>query len=149
MHRPATKTNPVWENTFATDRVGPCFPAWLVAALLALVTIALYWPATHCDFINLDDPAYVTANPHVQGGLSREGVKWAFCSMDKAAYWAPLTWLSHMLACQLFGLNPSYTDAENNLRAVLAAKAATAKSTSLAPGRFSIPGSNQPGSSSQ
>ena len=48
---------------------------------------------------------YVTANPHVQGGLNWEGVKWAFCNTEQAAYWAPLMWLSHMLACQFFGLN--------------------------------------------
>jgi tetratricopeptide (TPR) repeat protein len=81
------------------------FPAWLVAVLLGLVTIALYWPAMRCDFISLDDPAYVTANPHVQGGLNWEGVKWAFYNTEQASYWAPLMWLSHMLACQFFGLN--------------------------------------------
>ena len=59
-----------------------------------------------CDFINYDDPDYVTANPHVQGGLNWEGVKWAFGNTKQAAYWAPVMWLSHMLACQLFGLNP-------------------------------------------
>ena len=55
-----------------------------MAVLLVLVTIALYWPATRCDFINFDDPAYVTENPHVQGGLNWEGVKWAFRNTDKA-----------------------------------------------------------------
>jgi tetratricopeptide (TPR) repeat protein len=82
------------------------FPAWLLAALLVLVTTALFWPATHYDFVNLDDPDYVTENPHVQGGLTWEGVKWAFCNTEQAAYWAPLMWLSHQLACLLFGLNP-------------------------------------------
>ena len=73
--------------------------------LLALVTIALYWPAMRCDFINYDDPTYVTNNQHVQGGLNWEGLKWAFCNTEQGAYWAPLMWLSHMLACQFFGLN--------------------------------------------
>jgi Flp pilus assembly protein TadD len=82
------------------------FPVWLMAALLALVTVVLYWPATSHDFINYDDPDYVTANPYVQGGLSWEGVKWAFRNTEQAAYWAPVMWLSHMLAWQLFGLNP-------------------------------------------
>jgi tetratricopeptide (TPR) repeat protein len=84
---------------------GSCFPVWLIAALLVLVTIALYWPATRYDFSSLDDPEYVTENPHVQGGLNWAGVKWAFCNTEQAAYWAPLMWLSHLLACQLFGLN--------------------------------------------
>ena len=82
------------------------FPVWLLAALLALVTIGLYWPAMRCDFVNFDDPDYVTANPHVQGGLNWAGVKWAFCNTEQAAYWAPLMWLSHMLAWQLFGVKP-------------------------------------------
>jgi tetratricopeptide (TPR) repeat protein len=82
------------------------FPAWLLAVLLALVTIALYRPAAGFDFINYDDPDYVTANPHIQGGLNWENVKWAFSNTEQAAYWAPLMWLSHILACQFFGLNP-------------------------------------------
>ncbi len=82
------------------------FPVWLMAALLGLVTLALYWPAMQCNFINFDDPEYVTANPHVQGGLNWEGVKWAFCNTQQAAYWAPVLWLSHMLAWQFFGSNP-------------------------------------------
>jgi tetratricopeptide (TPR) repeat protein len=76
-----------------------------MAAMLALVTIALYWPATGYDFVNYDDPDFVTANPHVQGGLSWEGVRWAFGNTEQAVYWAPLMWLSHMLVCQVFGLN--------------------------------------------
>ena len=49
-----------------------------MAVLLALVTIALYWPATRHDFVNYDDNLYVTENSHVQAGLTWEGVKWAF-----------------------------------------------------------------------
>ena len=71
-----------------------------------LVTVALYWPATQCDFVNYDDGIYVTENPHVEGGLSWEGVKWAFCTTGQVANWHPLTMLSHMLDCQLFGLKP-------------------------------------------
>ena len=56
----------------------PALPAWLLATLLALATIVLYWPATRHDFINYDDPAYVTSNVHVQNGLTLENVQWAF-----------------------------------------------------------------------
>ena len=73
--------------------------------MLALVTIALYWPVTRCDFINYDDQDYVTGNPHVQGGLNWEGVKWAFLN-PVSCNWHPLTMLSHMMDCQFFGLNP-------------------------------------------
>jgi tetratricopeptide (TPR) repeat protein len=82
------------------------FPAWLMVVLLALVTVALYWPAMRCDFINYDDPDYITANPHVQGGLNWEGVKWTFTNTEQGTQWAPVMWLSHELACQFFGLNP-------------------------------------------
>jgi len=99
MRKPATKFKT------ATVSVQPRFPAWLLAALLALVTIALYWPALRCDFIALDDPEYVTENLHVQGGLSWEGVKWAFLN-PVSANWHPVTMLSHMLDYQLFGLKP-------------------------------------------
>ena len=67
--------------------------------------MAVFWPATGHDFVSYDDPDYVTANPHVQAGLTWAGVKWAFCNTQQAVYWAPLTWLSHLLACQFFGLN--------------------------------------------
>ena len=78
---------------------------WPIAVLLVLLTIAVYWPATRYDFINFDDPAYVTKNPNVQSGLSRESVKWAFFH-PVSANWHPLTVMSHMLDCQLYGLKP-------------------------------------------
>jgi tetratricopeptide (TPR) repeat protein len=106
MRKPATKSKPDPTRTAIPVVAGPRFPAWQVAVLLALMTIVLYWPAMRCDFINLDDPDYVTENPHVQGGLTWEAAKWAFTNTEQASYWAPLTWLSHMLACQFFGLNP-------------------------------------------
>jgi tetratricopeptide (TPR) repeat protein len=94
------------ESLVASDSVvGPRLPAWLVAMLLAVVTLALYWPVTHHDFINYDDDLYVTLNVHVENGLTWENLKWAFCH-TVAENWHPLTMLSHMLDCQLFGLWP-------------------------------------------
>ena len=89
----------------AAGKGGRQFPAWLVMVLLVLVTVALYWPATSHDFADYDDNFYVTENSHVQGGLTWAGVKWAFLN-PVAGNWHPLTVLSHMLDCQLFGLNP-------------------------------------------
>jgi Flp pilus assembly protein TadD len=86
-------------------RVCPRIPVWLLATLLALVTVALYWPATGYDFINYDDNLYVTENVHVQNGLSLANIKWAFLN-PVADNWHPLTVLSHMLVCQKFGVNP-------------------------------------------
>jgi len=105
MHRPKVKSNAFPPKATAREAVRSEFSVWLFAALLVLMTITVYWPATRCDFINLDDPGYVTENPHVQGGLTPAGVIWAFQNTEQAASWAPLMWLSHMLACQWFGLN--------------------------------------------
>lgn len=78
----------------------------LVALLLAAVTSGVYWSVGTHDFINYDDPVYVTENPHVQAGLTRAGVVWAFTGItnDQRTYWHPLTWLSQMLDCQMFGV---------------------------------------------
>ena len=81
---------------------------WQIMALLAAATIAVFWRVSQHEFVNYDDPAYVTHNPIVQAGLTWPGVKWAFGELHgEATYWHPLTWLSHMLDCQLYGLRPA------------------------------------------
>lgn len=69
---------------------------------LALITLLLYSQVLFSDFVNYDDPDYVSENPMVQRGLSWEGVVWAFTT-GHMGNWHPLTWLSHMLDWQLFG----------------------------------------------
>jgi hypothetical protein len=73
--------------------------------VLAGVTLGVYWPLTGHPFINFDDDQYIAGNPHVTSGLSWNNVVWAFQSSE-AANWHPLTWISHMIDCDLFGLNP-------------------------------------------
>ncbi len=81
---------------------------WHVILLLAGVTLAVFWPVSQCDFVNYDDNNYVTDNVYVQAGLTGEGLAWAFGRLHgEATYWHPLTWVSHMLDCQLFGLKPA------------------------------------------
>ncbi len=76
-----------------------------LGALLVVVTLLLYLPVVHHQFINgWDDDDYVTTNIHVRSGLNPANVAWAFTSFD-LSNWHPVTWLSHMLDCQLFGLN--------------------------------------------
>ncbi len=75
-----------------------------MALLLALITLLAYWPVARDSFINYDDNDYVTENRAVQNGLTRAGIKWAFTT-GHAGNWHPVTWLSHMLDCELFGLN--------------------------------------------
>src|SRR6185503_364618 len=77
----------------------------LICLILALLTLLLYLPVWHYGFLVYDDDLYVTENWRVQAGLSWEGVKWAFKSLH-ASNWHPATWLSHMLDCELFGVNP-------------------------------------------
>jgi tetratricopeptide (TPR) repeat protein len=71
-----------------------------------LGTLALYYPTLQNGFVNYDDPAYVTANWHVQQGLTLRSLAWAFTSTAEAN-WHPLTWISHMLDVRLFGLRPA------------------------------------------
>ena len=76
-----------------------------LAALLAITTFATYARVLNHEFLYLDDRTYVTENPIVQKGLTWDGIKWAFSTVH-GANWHPLTWLSHMLDCSLFGLEP-------------------------------------------
>jgi tetratricopeptide (TPR) repeat protein len=78
----------------------------IICLVLAAGTFALYWPITHDGFTNFDDDGYITQNSHVTDGLTWPGIIWAFKS-GYAANWHPLTWISHMLDCQLFGLHPA------------------------------------------
>ena len=79
-------------------------PWWLLAAVLVLVTMALYWPATRCDLLVLDD-IDLTANPYVLKGLSLDSIKWSLSNTVNGA-WLPIHTWSQMLAVQVFGLNP-------------------------------------------
>ena len=90
------------------------FPVWLMAVLLPLVTMALYWPATHYDFVNLDDGVYVYENARVQNGLTWQNIGWAFTTLY-FGLWQPLTWVSHMVDCQCFGLRPGWHHLTNVL----------------------------------
>jgi len=81
----------------------PGLDLW-ICLLLLLAILAVYGQVRTHDFVNYDDPQYVTENPHVRAGLSWNGVVWAFTSVHDSN-WIPLTWLSHMLDCELFGLS--------------------------------------------
>src|ERR1043165_3199738 len=74
-----------------------------ICLLLAAATFATFWPLLHFGFINYDDPKYVSENPHVFTGLKQDNIRWAF-QTGHASNWHPLTWLSHMLDSQFYGL---------------------------------------------
>lgn len=86
----------------------------VLALLLALLTLLVYLPATTAQFINYDDPDYVLRNDMVQKGVTWEGVRWAFAGAH-ASNWHPLTWISHMVDCDLFRLNPAGPHLVNGL----------------------------------
>lgn len=76
----------------------------IIYICLVVVILAAFWQVNQADFINLDDPVYVTENFHIQSGITLDGIRWAF-STTYAEFWHPLTWLSLMLDYQLYGLN--------------------------------------------
>ncbi|MEW6668812.1 MAG: tetratricopeptide repeat protein [Thermodesulfobacteriota bacterium] len=86
-------------------RISP--PQLLALLLLALIALPLmtFSQVQDFEFVSLDDPVYVVNNPHVRNGLTFEGVLWAFTTTH-ASFWHPLTWLSHMLDAEIYGLNP-------------------------------------------
>jgi len=79
---------------------------WKLAAVICLALAALTWfvfgQTLYFGFINYDDPQWVSQNPNVTAGLTANGFRWAFDRFHAG----PLSSLSHMLDCQLFGLNP-------------------------------------------
>ena len=76
----------------------------IIAGLCAIVAIVFGQLASH-SFLIYDDPDYVSRNPQVKSGLTGPGIRWAFSTFH-ASNWHPVTWLSHMLDVQLFGLRP-------------------------------------------
>jgi Flp pilus assembly protein TadD len=77
----------------------------LLPALLFFLVLCTFLPCLRNGFVSIDDPIYVSQNPQVSQGLTWESLKWAWGSTE-AQNWHPLTWMSHLLDVQLFGLNP-------------------------------------------
>ncbi|MBW1862021.1 MAG: tetratricopeptide repeat protein [Deltaproteobacteria bacterium] len=77
----------------------------LICLSLIILTLILFWNVQNHDFVNFDDPIYILENHHVKAGLSFKGITWAFTTLH-GGFWFPMTWLSHMLDCELYGLNP-------------------------------------------
>ena len=88
----------------ALDRTTKSLRTLMICLLVAGSTLAVFWPVGHFQFLNWDDTNYVSENAQVRGGLTQAGIVWAF-TQNYSGNWHPLTWLSHMLDCQLYGLN--------------------------------------------
>ena len=83
--------------------------AWLAlagAVALAVLTVAVFAPVRHFDFVDLDDPQYVFENPNVTGGLTWSGVRWAITT-PHASFWIPAVWISYMADIEIFGQGPA------------------------------------------
>ena len=78
---------------------------YIICLFLVVATLAVYWQVLDNDFVIFDDDVYVTENAHVHKGVTFDGLTWAFTS-SHSSNWHPLTWISHMIDCQLYGLNP-------------------------------------------
>jgi len=92
--------------------MSPTLQKTCIALVLAVMTITVFYPVVHYRFVSYDDYNYVVENPQVNGGLSRQGIIWAFTTRH-ASNWHPIGWISHMIDCELFGLNPAGHHAVN------------------------------------
>jgi tetratricopeptide (TPR) repeat protein len=98
--KPPAKETPV--------RAVPASDRWLLLGIcvaLAAITWLVFGQTLRHDFVNYDDRDYVTKNAQVSRGVTLEGIVWAFTRVH-SSNWHPLTWISHMLDCQFYGLNP-------------------------------------------
>ena len=90
-----------------TSKINNNYSVLAICIALAIITVAVFWQVGNHEFISFDDNDYVTENRQVQDGITLKGIAWAF-SEPHAHNWHPLTWLSHMLDCQIFGLRPGW-----------------------------------------
>jgi tetratricopeptide (TPR) repeat protein len=89
------------KTLFATNRI------LLVCLLLVGIILAVYWNLSRYEFINYDDNIYLSENQQIQSGLTKESLAWSFnLQENKKFYWHPLTWISHMLDVELYGMDP-------------------------------------------
>lgn len=103
--------NPLLRPSFAN----PWFASTkALAILIGLITLLIFHGIISHDFLHFDDNIYVFSNPHIQNGLSLETFKWAFTTFHSANY-HPLTWLTHILDVQFYGLNPAGHHLTNGL----------------------------------
>ena len=119
-----------WGMAVATDQQGILRPVrhglrprarfYVLSAVLLLVTVAVYWPVHTHAFAPDDDYFYIVDNAQIHNGLTWQTVTWAFTATNMVN-WIPVTWLSHALDYQLFGLNASGHHVTNLLLHAIAA----------------------------
>ena len=96
----------VWQTPM-NNKTGEKSSIWKIVGICIFIALAVWMvfgQAIGYGFVNYDDDKYVYENPMVQKGMTWAGFAWAF-TYGQIGHWHPLTWLSHMLDCQLYGLN--------------------------------------------
>lgn len=93
-------------------------PDILICLFLVIATLLVYWQVRNYSFVNYDDRQYVTHNHYVNTGFTLDSIKWSFTAIH-ASNWHPLTWLSHMLDCQIYGMNSGQHHLTNVLLHIL------------------------------
>jgi len=88
------------------NRIFSTYRTYFICLALVLAAFAVFHRLLNSKFVDYDDALYAFSNQYVKAGLTSESIKWAFTAKF-AANWHPLTWLSHIIDCQLFGLNPA------------------------------------------
>jgi tetratricopeptide (TPR) repeat protein len=106
MHKTRRQPLPTRSEPVSERKKWPAPDLWISLALL-IATFAVYAQVRTFEFLNHDDPIYVSHNPHVRQGLTPESLRWAFTS-GEGANWFPLTRLSHLLDAQLFGMDAGW-----------------------------------------
>ncbi|MEO5356788.1 MAG: tetratricopeptide repeat protein [Nitrospirae bacterium YQR-1] len=85
-------------------------PEWInvftYAVLIVALTLSVFWNTKNAQFLIYDDNRYVTGNPYVQMGITKESILWAFTT-DNDGNWFPLTWLTHLVDFEIYGLRPA------------------------------------------
>jgi tetratricopeptide (TPR) repeat protein len=104
LRKPAARFKPAPPTASAPVQTQSRFPVWLLAVLLGLLVLAVYGQTLRFEFINYDDDIQVYNVPQITNGLTLQGIFWAF-THSHGGHWIPLNTISHMLDCQLYGLN--------------------------------------------
>ncbi len=89
-----------------------------ISLFLVISIFCVYWQVRNFSFVNFDDRQYITGNYYVQAGLTFESIRWSFTAVH-ANNWHPITWLSHMLDSQIYGMNPGHHHMTNVLFHIL------------------------------
>ena len=99
-----TEPNPSISKVFYGRIIQKARPVYWVSLFLILSILAVYGQLHDYPFITLDDPTYVKDNPHIRDGLTLNGMYWSLRSVY-ASNWHPLTWISHMMDVELYGMD--------------------------------------------